>query len=309
MTSIDLLRCGTARSFRGSLHCHSNRSDGFCAPEVVAAAYRAAGYDFIVLSDHFEAAYGWQVSDTRQLHTADFTTIIGAELSSGAWTERETYWVVAAGLPLDFAAPTPDNHAEAILRAAECGAFVVLLHPGLNNLSQAAVAEMPGLAAIHAVEIYTHTTALATSDRAYGGYMLDGLLECGHHLLACAGDDAHFSHPRDRFGGWVEVYAEHLEPQSLLAALKAGHYFSTQGPKLYELVLDGTQLRVETSAAYAITVAGSGAQWLNTDIRTGSDDALLSAATFDLTPFQGAYCRVTVVDNTGRSAWSNPIWP
>jgi hypothetical protein len=32
--------------------------------------------------------------------------------------------------------------------------------------------------------------------------MLDGLLEMGRRLLVNAGDDAHFGHPADRFGGW-----------------------------------------------------------------------------------------------------------
>ena len=56
-------------SFRGNLHCHSNRSDGTVSPEEVARAYRDAGYDFILLSDHFEAEYGWRITDTRDLRT------------------------------------------------------------------------------------------------------------------------------------------------------------------------------------------------------------------------------------------------
>ncbi len=50
----NLLKDGEGRFFRGNLYCHSNRSDCLLEPEHVAA-YRDAGYDFIVLSDHFEA--------------------------------------------------------------------------------------------------------------------------------------------------------------------------------------------------------------------------------------------------------------
>ncbi len=73
----DVLKRGEGRFFRGNLHCHSNRSDGLWEPEAVAAAYRDAGYDFICLSDHFEAEYSWQVTDTRQLRDEGFTTING----------------------------------------------------------------------------------------------------------------------------------------------------------------------------------------------------------------------------------------
>ena len=71
----NLLTSCEGRFFRGNLHCHSNKSDGLLKPEDVAAAYRDAGYDFIMLSDHFEARYGWQVTDTRHLRDAGFNVV------------------------------------------------------------------------------------------------------------------------------------------------------------------------------------------------------------------------------------------
>ncbi len=305
----DLLRTERGRFFRGNLHCHSKRSDGAIEPEEVAAAYREAGYDFICLSDHFEAEYGWQVTDTRFLRDRSFTTVVGAELSSGPWTERNTFWVTAAGLPQDFEAPPPDDHGEAIVRARDAGAYVVMLHPGLNNLPLAAAEGLRALDAVQAVEVYNHNCAMAGSpDRAHGAYMLDGLLEKGYRVFANAGDDAHFEHPADRFGGWVEVHSERLEPTALLDALKAGRYYSTQGPALCELLRDGDRLYVQTSEAYAITLTGSGDRWMEGTHRTSRSGEAISQAEFDLSPFQGSYCRITVVDHSGRKAWGNPIW-
>ena len=298
------------RFFRGNLHCHSNRSDGQIAPEDVVSAYRDAGYDFICLSDHFEAEYGWQITDTRPMRDARFTTILGAELSSAPWEQRNAYWVTAAGLPVDFEAPPADDHAEAIQRAGDLGAFVVMLHPGLNNLPLVVAEGLPTLDAVHAVEVYNHHLAtLANPDGANGAYMLDGLLEKGRRLLVNAGDDAHFDDPKDRFGGWVEVYCDRLDPEALLGSLKAGRYYSTQGPSFRELLLDGDQLRVETSEAYAITLTGAGDRWQSGEERTSERGEPIAEADFDLTPFRGSYCRVTVVDLEGKLAWSNPIWP
>jgi predicted metal-dependent phosphoesterase TrpH len=83
----DLLKNGEGgRFFRGNLHCHSSRSNGLLGPEEVVSAYREAGYDFLCLSDHFEAEYGWQVTDTRPLRADGFTTIVGAELSFAPWS-------------------------------------------------------------------------------------------------------------------------------------------------------------------------------------------------------------------------------
>ena len=272
----------------------------------MASAYREAGYDFILLSDHFEARYGWSVTDTSGLRTPTFTTIIGAELSSAAWDERTVYWVTAAGLPVDFEPPPSDDHAEAITRARDGGAFVTLLHPGLNNLPLAAVDGLPGFEAIDAVEIYNHSTAQSHPERAEGAYMADGLLENGHRLLLNAGDDAHFLFDADRFGGWVEVHAEALDPDALLDALKAGSYYSTQGPRLERLELDGNRLHVATSEVVCISLGGGGDRWqAGTEERASN----LTQATFDLEPFRGSYCRVTAIDAAGRRAWSNPVWP
>lgn len=38
--------------FRGNMHCHSFRSDGIESPELVAANYRKAGFDFLAITDH-----------------------------------------------------------------------------------------------------------------------------------------------------------------------------------------------------------------------------------------------------------------
>ena len=40
------------RAFKGDTHLHSNRSDGEGTPFEVACQYRAAGYDFIAITDH-----------------------------------------------------------------------------------------------------------------------------------------------------------------------------------------------------------------------------------------------------------------
>ena len=54
--------------------------------------------------------------------------------------------------------------------------------------------------------------------------------------MAVAGDDAHFHNgDLDAFGGYVMVKSESLEPESLLGALKAGEFYSSQGPRIYNV--------------------------------------------------------------------------
>ena len=41
------------RPYRGDLHVHTDMSDGRECPESVVANYRAYGYDFMIISDHY----------------------------------------------------------------------------------------------------------------------------------------------------------------------------------------------------------------------------------------------------------------
>ena len=290
----------SGRFYRGNLHTHSTRSDGVLNPEEVVAAYRRAGYDFVALTDHFLPRYGFPVTDTRALRDAAFTTLLGAELHAPALENGELWHILAVGLPLDFAPPAADETGPALAaRAAAAGAFVGIAHPAWYGLT---LADALSLEAAHAVEVYNDTCG-ALNDRAASWFMSDALGVRGRRLSAFAADDAHFRPERpDAFGGWVQVRAERLEPAALLAALKAGHYYSSQGPRLDAIALAGERLSVRCSPVRAIFLSGP---------RSRSDRLLgdgLTEAEFPVEGFRGGYCRVTVVDAAGKRAWSNPIW-
>src|SRR3954453_7123125 len=150
--------------FRGNLHTHPDRSDGAAPPEQVLGEYRAAAYDFVVLTDHFEERWGWTVTDTTATRDASFTALLGVELSSADWDDEDVYWVNAIGVPADLAAPGEgEPHAGAIRRAAEEGAYLVFLHPGLPNYRD--FDRLP-TELLDAVETYNHSGAAVWPDQA-----------------------------------------------------------------------------------------------------------------------------------------------
>ena len=281
--------------FRGNLHAHSDRSDGVAPPEQVLAEYRAAGYDFLVLTDHFEARWGWTVTDTTGARDDEFTTLLGAELSSADWDDEDVFWVNTIGLPADF-----EGGDDAIRRAAEAGAYNVLLHPGLTNFLDFDALPVEHL---HAVETYNRNAAQSWPDQAEARYAVDALLARGHRLHVAVGDDAHWHHPWDRFAAWVEVRAERLDPDALLAALKAGDYYSTQGPRVHDVTVDGDRVHVACSPARAVALTGIHG-W-RSDVAIGES---LEEATLDLGRLRSPYWRLTVTDAGGRRAWTNPVW-
>ena len=293
--------------FKGNLHTHSNLSDGILSPEEVCARYKAEGYDFIALTDHFVGLFNYPLHDTSPYRSEGFTTLFGAELHSGAMDNGELWHILAVGLPLDFAptnspffVPVPDQETgpEVARRAREAGAFVAVAHPEWGGLS---LQDAMSIEAAHSVEVYNHSCAVG-ADRAHGHWHLDRLLENGRKLTVCATDDAHFTEP-DHFGGWTMVKAEENSPEALLAALKAGHMYASTGPEILDAAWDERHVTIQTSPCASAIVQGRGSA---TCAKFGVDQTEWS---LPLSKLAGSeFLRVTVTDSAGKRAWSNPVW-
>jgi hypothetical protein len=66
---------------------------------------------------------------------------------------------------------------------------------------------------------------------------------------------------------------------------------------------------VKTSDVYAISLTGGGDRWQSGQEHHGEPGSPIKDAEFDVAPFRGSYCRITMVDVAVRRAWGNPIWP
>ncbi|MFV0293250.1 MAG: CehA/McbA family metallohydrolase [Paracoccus sp. (in: a-proteobacteria)] len=294
------------RFWRGNLHGHSNLSDGVLSPEEVCRRYAAEGYDFTCVTDHFVGVYGYPITDTVPFRHNDFTTILGAEIHSGAMANGELWHILAVGLPSDFTPPdapgfrpVDDMECAASLarRAREAGAFVAIAHPQWSGLTLDDVRQID---AAHAVEIYNHGCGNCVA-RGDGAAIADLLLSEGCNLTLIATDDSHFSEP-DHFGGWVMVKTTENTPEALLAALKAGQFYSSQGPQIYHAELTPAGIEVECSAAARVIVQGAGSAAVPVHGES------LTRALVPLDRFANLpWLRVTVMDRAGKCAWTNPI--
>ena len=252
------------------------------------------------IPDHFRAEYGFPLTDTRALRSAGFTTLPGAELHAPG-TELSAEWhIVAVDLPDGFLPPGPGESGPALARRARAaGAFIGMAHPAASLLT---LADAESLEAAHAVEV--HNDLAVFEDRGDSWHLYDLLLARGHRLGAYAADDAHFQRqdPPGR-AAWVQVWAESLEPDELLAALKAGHYYSSTGPDILAISVSDGKVTVRCSPASRILVTG-GVPGKQAGTGAGLTSAVLSLDTLS----GSAYFRVTVIAGDGGRAWSNPVW-
>jgi hypothetical protein len=270
------------------------------APEAVITAYRERGYDFLALTDHFLEPFGFPITDTQVYRSADFTTLLGAELHASQTESGNLWHLLAVGLPLDFV-PTSytETGPELAARASAAGAFVGIAHPAWYTLT---LADALSLTGVDAVEVYNENCQVA-NDRGDSWYLLEMLLAKGKRLLAYAADDAHFVDGEpDAFGGWVQVKAERLTPEALLAALKVGEFYSSQGPEIHDVVLAGEAVSIACSPCQTILLTGSS---FYASVKRGPN---ITQCTLPLPAQAGPYLRVTVIDVAGKRAWTNPLW-
>jgi hypothetical protein len=101
----------------------------------------------------------------------------------------------------------------------------------------------------------------------------------------------------------VWVKAEELTPNSILAALKAGHFYSSTGPMIHDVqVYPGERVVVRCSPADWVFVTGKG------PASAAAEGHGVTAVEVSLKSFKSPYCRVTVRDAQGGRAWTNAIW-
>ncbi len=287
------------RFWKGNVHTHSIASDGVRSAADVCATYRDAGYDFLALTDHFMAKYGFPIVDTRPFRTPGFTTILGAELHAPETVLGETWHILALGLPLDFAPLADGEDGPALAaRALAAGAFAAIPHPAWYGLTIEDADRIPGA---HAVEVYNHTSQLRT-ERGDGVYLADQMLAAGRRIGLIAVDDAHFLSP-DAFGGWLMVKAEANEPGALLEALKAGAYYATQGPQIHDIAWGEEEVEITCSPAMSVMVLSRGSRAAQ-HVAPGTTRIRLPVAKHR----GGGFARVVVADALGRRAWANPVF-
>ncbi|MBO7747313.1 CehA/McbA family metallohydrolase [Paenibacillus sp. MWE-103] len=306
---------GSKRKYKGNLHTHSTRSDGQYAPETVIQAYKDRGYDFMCLSDH-EIYWKSDAFDDER-----FIMLDGYEMACEmSWRETGQQYHIhglldrSLGSSDEFA--HDEEHAKPDYAGLETiqalidemrakGNLVILNHPTWSRNEPEDLLQLEGYAA---VEIYNHQSEL---DEAvgYGLRHWDYLLARGRKVFGVAADDAHGG-PIDAavsefFGGWVAVEADALKQDAVIDAMKAGRYYSSNGPEIRDLRVEDGYLKVTCSDVKFIkfiTHPFNGRTIFNRDASPVREGA------FRLDGGE-VYVRVECVDYEGNVAWSNPVFP
>lgn len=314
MRDAVILNAGRQK-YKGNIHAHSVRSDGEYTIEQMREAYRSKGYHFMCLSDH-EIYFHSDAYDTE-----DFIMLDGYEMACEM--ERETtgqQYHLHGLLDRSQQAEKPFQHDEEhakpnyesldtiqqlIDEMRSKGNLVIMNHPEWSKNREEDLLKLEGYAAI---EIYNHQSEIQEAV-GYGICYWDYVLKRGKQVNAIAADDAH-SGPTDMavsefYGGWIVVETERLEQQAIIEAMKAGRYYSSNGPAIYDLRMENDRLKVKCSPVQSIRFITFPHNGLAEMDPTG--EYITEAEYFIQNDEQ--YVRVECVDAAGKAAWSNPIYP
>ncbi len=275
--------------FRGNTHLHTIFSDGGKDYAETARLYAEAGYDFIFVTDHDHAG---QIEDEPGLPLAAFNGIeIGGKDSTGA-----NYHVVGLGYEGD--APEGKNVDWWRERFRQTGALAILAHPNWvnNSVADALRHDFDG------VEVYNHICNFLNG-KSLSMFHADQMLEVNPATLCISSDDAHLNGDEPYAGGWIMVAAASCTKTDIFAAIRAGNFYATQGPRFESIHADARTIRVRTSPAQQIRIASPGT-WAR---RAWQGGELMTEAEFDISDAVRPYIRVEIEDENSRLAWTNAV--
>ena len=285
---------------KGNLHTHTTVSDGVRSPQNCVDHYAENGFDFLSITDH------GSVVDPSGLNSRNMILIPGEELCLGRSRAGSTFHLVLLGLKQ--ALPFKDfNHDENPQRAIDMvdnlGGLTILAHPYWSGLQHMDLLQLKGY---FGVEIY-NTSCEVYRGTGYSRSHIDGLLADGRNVKIFATDDHHGApeplKQSDSCGAWIMVKSKERDPKSILDSIKNGYFYASNGPEFKKISIEDGIIHVETSPVRHITFYS-----------TPSLGSRFTAERGNLTSYSyhgregEAYVRVEATDETGRTAWSNPIF-
>jgi len=270
---------------KGNLHLHSTLSDGKKTPEELFKLYKAAGYDFLSLTDH------WKLYPAGEKY--------GLLLIAGSELNAKNNYLHTVGLNLKSI--PEEREGESVYRhLIDNSEFKILAHPNWSILD---INNVSILKEMDALEVY-NTGCEMEICKGYSEYFWDAALERGIRIYAVATDDAH-EKLEDYCKAFVMVKAKDKSEASIIKALKTGDFYASNGPLFEEIALESGAITVKSKApCREIRFIGKG--------QTGSQVAAKDNKGITEAVYKPAgkipYCRIELIDLEGRKAWSNPIW-
>ncbi|MBQ9930147.1 MAG: CehA/McbA family metallohydrolase [Oscillospiraceae bacterium] len=301
---------GKNKMLKGALHCHTTRSDGRVTPEDVMKMHKENGYDFLALTDHriynmknFAPELGLTIIPGMEFDNIGLpaahgsrcfhTVCLGPTKEDGNGFDHDQVFESANVPDQESYQPYLDDiHAKNNL--------TIYCHPEWSGTPPRYFDKMKGN---FAMEIW-NTGCVQDNNMDMDALYWDDLLGRGIRLFGVAVDDGHAAHAHCK--GWVMVNAEN-NVNSILNALKNGAFYSSCGPEIYDFYVKDGHCVIECSPVKKLRVHSD---CHPTKVWHDPEGKLLTYAAFDIESHNQdyGYVRMSIMDENGNYAWTNPIF-
>jgi predicted metal-dependent phosphoesterase TrpH len=293
---------------RCALHAHTTNSDGELAPSLLVRHYERAGFDVLALTDHWVR--------TVEPSTDRLLVLLGTELDASMGVPGREAHVLGLGVEAEPVKPGAEFPGlnETVAWIEEAGGLPYLAHPYWSGLH---AEEFAGCEGLLGLEVYNAGCELEVG-RGLAGVHWDDVLEAdGRPWFGIAVDDSH--HPGTDSGlAWTWVRSAGRSADAVLAALREGSFYSSNGPEIQTVEVTDGVVEVRTSPVESVRLltgrtrgaavnTGQSCYASRGEILERSGDGAITAARLQA-PKQAPYARLEVTDGNGNRAWTNPLW-
>lgn len=299
--------------FSADLHHHADQAEAVTPPADLARSELAAGLDVLFVSDHDSTVNHRALQAIADRRGAPFLPSV--EIST-SWAHFNAYPLkLGEPLAIDTSKTTIDG---VLAEAHRLGAQVVQInHPfipyGYFASLDAGVAPGGWNPGFDLVEI--NGDNMADDPKVLA--KLAAFWSAGHRYYLTAGTDTH--DVWNALSGKVRMFA-HVDgpatPAAFATALKAGHAYVTYGPLIFPDHMFGDDLRVKPGEGFSlgfdlkavgglkrVTLVGRSGEVASRDL-SGAE----ARVEFSLKAGDSTWYALTVEDQAGRRAYSDPIW-
>ena len=103
----------------------------------------------------------------------------------------------------------------------------------------------------------------------------------------------------------MKIWATEQTPAGVLTALRAGAFYSTQGPRFTSIRVEGTRIEVECTPVAQVRWRTYGSVGF---VDYAPDGGSLTRSVLPESFSPRVFVRVELVDANGKRAWSNPVF-
>ena len=279
------------RFYKGNTHTHTTLSDGRVSPEECMRQYKAAGYDFLALTDH------WHVGEERSYQ--GMLIVPGVEYDFTFPTQVLHLVCLYPDARLAAGIDRGTDHKAVIDHINRVGGVAIAAHPAWSLNTPDFLASLDG---VRLSEVYnTMSGEPYNGPRANSESLLDVAAANGKLFSLVAADDSH-AYQGEQCVSYIMLQAEELTVPSVLQALRQGRFYASQGPQFHNIEFRGDELVIESSPVRRITVC-SNLYYVKDRCAEGQD---LTGRKYQVRPGE-RWLRVQMIDDQGRTAWSSPI--